>query len=156
MNEKDIEAVGEALGRLCAPHPCPVEKMPIDETVVTVPAECLRRAVDGLRETFEIDHLSTITGQDTGEEIELLYHFWRGYGITLRVRLPYADPRAPSLVAAIPGALFYEREIIEMLGVTFDGHPDPQPLLLPDTWEGGWPLRKSTAADSGDEEKARE
>ena len=37
---------------------------------------------------------------------------------------------------------FYEREVAEMLGVTFDGHPDPGLFLLPDDWEGGAPLRK--------------
>jgi NADH:ubiquinone oxidoreductase subunit C len=144
MDEKDVEAAIEALRDLCAPHDCPVERIPIDETVVNLPADRLGPAVRTLRETFSLDHLSTITGQDTGEEIELLYHFWRGQGVTLRLRLPYTDLHLPSLTPTIPGALFYEQEITEMLGVTFEGHPDPQPLFLPENWEEGFPLRQGT------------
>jgi NADH-quinone oxidoreductase subunit C len=37
--------------------------------------------------------------------------------------------------------------VAEMLGVTFEGHPDPRPLLLPDDWEGGAPLRQDFAVE---------
>jgi hypothetical protein len=42
----------------------------------------------------------------------------------------------------IVGAAFYEREIMEMLGVTFEGHPEPKPLFLPDDWGAAKPLRR--------------
>ena len=94
-----------------------------------------------LVERFDLRHLSTITGQDTASEIELLYHFWDRQGLTLRTLLPGQEPHIATVTDLIPGASFYEREVSEMLHVTFDGHPDPRPLLLPDDWNGEAPLR---------------
>lgn len=117
--------------------------VPLDDTFVTIPAAGLRRAVTLLLEDWHLYHLSTITGVDTGEHLELLYHFWDGHGLTLRVTLPYETPHIASITDLIPGAAFYERELVEMLAVTVEGLPDPRPLLLPDDWDGGAPLRKS-------------
>jgi NADH-quinone oxidoreductase subunit C len=125
-----------------------VRVVPIDEVWVTLPATCLRPAVEALIERCGFTHLSAITAQhvDSAQDvegvIELLYHFWRGRGLTVRIVLPAHDPRLPTVTDRIPGAAFYEREVAEMLGVTFEGHPDPRPLLLPDDWEGGAPLRQ--------------
>ncbi len=119
-----------------------VEAHPLDDTFITLPSERLRPVVQLLLEQFDIYHLSTITGDDTGTEIRLLYHFWSGYGLTLCIRLPYANLSIPTLTDLIPGAAFYEREIQEMLGVTFAGLETPGPMFLPDDWEGGYPLRR--------------
>ena len=97
-------------------------------------------------EQFDFRHLSTITGDDTGEGVCVLYHFWHNYGITLRTILPYDDLHIATLTDLIPGAAFYEREVFEMLGVTFDGHPNPERLFLPDDWDGGYPLRREWAS----------
>ena len=121
--------------------------VPIDETVVSLPPEHLRAAVQTLVDRLGITHLSTITGQGDSAQIELLYHFWEGQGLTLRVALDPAAPRAPSLTGLVPGASFYEREAAEMLGVTFEGIPPAGPFVLPDDWDGPPPLRRS--ADDG-------
>ena len=65
------------------------------------------------------------------------------HGLRLRVRCPVAadDTVVPSLVPAYPGANFFEREIYDMFGITFDGHPDMTRILMPDDWVGH-PLRK--------------
>ncbi len=65
------------------------------------------------------------------------------HGLRLRVRCPVPadDTVVPSLVPAYPGANFFEREIYDMFGITFDGHPDMTRILMPDDWEGH-PLRK--------------
>jgi Ni,Fe-hydrogenase III large subunit/NADH:ubiquinone oxidoreductase subunit C len=143
----------------------------LDDVWITLPVKCLRPAVEALVEQCGLRHLSTITGQHIGSEpdieglTELLYHFWQGHGLTLRFVLPArrsdrsarrSDRSArrsdrhevsgvPSITDLIPGAAFYEREVAEMLGVFFEGHPDLRPLLLPDDWESGAPLRQNMA-----------
>jgi NADH:ubiquinone oxidoreductase subunit C len=79
------------------------------------------------------------------DRIELLYHFCEGAAIaTLRVAVPYAHPNVPSICDIIPSAALYEREAEEMLGVTIEGTPLKDPLLLPENWPAGvYPLRKS-------------
>lgn len=82
----------------------------------------------------------------TGEDrIELLYHFCHGAAIaTLRVSVPDAEPRVPSICDIISSAALYEREAEEMLGVRIEGTPLKGPLLLPDDWPAEvYPLRKS-------------
>jgi NADH:ubiquinone oxidoreductase subunit C len=92
-------------------------------------------------------YLAAITGLDLGVEagqLEQLYHFCAGAAVvTLRVRLPRENPAVPSLQNIIPSVSFYERELNEMLGVTFEGAPVEDRLFLPDDWPVGvYPLRK--------------
>jgi NADH:ubiquinone oxidoreductase subunit C len=138
----DVNELVAALHKACPSAPLTVRAMPVAEHVVLLPAACLRDAVGVLLDPFAIYHLSAITGQDVEGQIELLYHFWCGGGITLHVTLPRDPARIDSIVDLVPGASFYEREVAEMLGVTFAGHPDPRPLLLPEDWVGEPPLRR--------------
>ncbi|MBN2391242.1 MAG: NADH-quinone oxidoreductase subunit C [Anaerolineae bacterium] len=124
-----------------------VQGKPIDDTFLILASEMVRPVVELLMEKFDVYHLSTITGDDTGNGVRLLYHFWSGYGITLSTLLPYDNLSVPTLTGLIPGAAFYEREVHEMLGITFEGLDDPGPLFLPDDWEGDdgpvrYPLRR--------------
>jgi len=146
----ETKALLEAFGEACPGRTFEARTMPVDETVIEVPAACLEDVVDVLRSTFSVHHLSTITGQDRGTELELLYHFWHERGVTLRVTLPREDARLGTLTNAIPGADFYEREVAEMLGVTFEGHPGPEHLLLPEDWESEPPLLEGQPAEDGD------
>ena len=91
--------------------------------------------------------LATITGIDTRNGIELLYHFFfadEHLMITLKTLLPKPLPRATSLAPWLPAANWAEREIRDLLGATFEGHPDPRRLLLEEAcWpEGAHPLRR--------------
>jgi NADH-quinone oxidoreductase subunit C len=61
--------------------------------------------------------------------------------VRVRVQVPEADPRVPTLWDLYPGADFYEREVYDLMGIRFDGHPDPTRILMPEDWEGH-PLRK--------------
>ncbi len=119
-----------------------IHALPLDDTIITLPPTAVLPAARILVEQFDFYHLSTITGEDTGSDIVLLYHFWSQYGITLRTTLSYDHLSIATLTNLIPGATFYEREVCEMLGVTFEGHDVRGPLFMPDDWEGEHPLRK--------------
>ncbi len=119
-------------------------EIPTDDVVITLPAGNVVAAVGALSEKLGMTHLTTITGDDMGDEIRLLYHMWHGCGLTLEVKLPLTDPRIATLTEQIPGATMYEREISDMFGVVFDGHPDLSRLLLPDSWDGPPPMLKSS------------
>lgn len=138
----NVELILASLRETFSTEPLDPQAVPIDETFVTLPPDCIRAAVQVLVERFDLRHLSAITGEDTGGEIVLLYHFWDGHGLTLRTSLPREDTRITTLTDLIPGAAFYEREVSDMLGVAFDGHPTPPALLLPDDWAGEPPLRR--------------
>ena len=142
----NVDLILQALQETFPAETIEEQAVPIGETFVALPVGCINPAVRLLIERFDLRHLSTITGQDTGSAIELLYHFWDGTGLTLRTSLPREEPHIATLTDLIPGAAFYEREVSEMLGVTFDGHPDPRALLLPDDWDGEPPLRQQPTA----------
>lgn len=107
------------------------------------------RDVIGLLVSQGYTHISTITGLDTGRGLEVLYHLDRaGSLITVRVEVPYDDPRLPSITDMIPGAILYEGEVRDLFGVSFEGNPYPRPVILPDGWpEGLHPLRKMYKID---------
>lgn len=81
--------------------------------------------------------LSTATGIDTREGIEILYHFTddpAGTYYNIKTLVPKDDPKIKSLADFLPAANWIEREIHELLGVDFVGHPNLKPLLTAETW----------------------
>ena len=64
-----------------------------------------------------------------------------GKRIRVRAHVPEADPRVPTLFELFPGTEAMEREVYDLFGIVFDGHPDLTRILMPDDWEGH-PLRK--------------
>lgn len=95
-------------------------------------------------------HLAVISGNDLGDAVELLYHFFIYYGyhqkqlmVTIAVPLPKNDLTLPTITDVIPGALTSEREKQEMLGVTITGIPDSRRMFLDDDFPAGvYPWRK--------------
>ena len=64
--------------------------------------------------------------------------------LRLRVQVPESDPSCPSLFEVHPGTEAMEREVFDLYGITFDGHPDLTRILMPEDWDG-YPLRKDAA-----------
>lgn len=86
------------------------------------------------------------TASDLPPKIEILYHFIVediNLLVSLRVFLDREKPEIESLAKDIEALNWIEREMSELLGITFTGHPDPRRLLLADNWpEGVYPLRQ--------------
>ena len=61
--------------------------------------------------------------------------------LNVRTRVSTDDPRVPSVVELHPTANFHEREVFDMFGVVFDGHPDLRRILMPEDYEG-YPQRR--------------
>ncbi len=61
--------------------------------------------------------------------------------ITVKARVSIADPHLPTATGLFPGAEFPEREVYDMFGVIFDGHPDMRRILMPEDFEG-FPQRR--------------
>lgn len=100
--------------------------------------------------TAGVTHLSTITGVDRGNAVDVIYHFdCQPAILNLKISLPKDDLKIFTITDIFPGAILYERDLMEMLGVKVEGHPDPQRLFLPDDWpEGKHPLRKEFERES--------
>ena len=91
--------------------------------------------------------LQIATGVDTSNGFEVMYH-WAldadGIVITLRVLVDHDSPELESIAPIYPAAEWIEREMWELLGITFKGHPDLRHLLLADDWpEGNYPMRRN-------------
>ena len=90
--------------------------------------------------------LQTASGVDAPREMEILYH-WAldglGMIVTVRTHVDRDRPEIASITGICPAAEWIEREMWELLGISFDGHPDLRHLLLDDNWpEGKFPLRR--------------
>jgi formate hydrogenlyase subunit 5 len=105
--------------------------------------ESYKKAISALMKNDENVMLSTITGVDLGNEIELNYHMACEGSVTLKNRVSREKPFTGTITDIIPGANLYEREVFDLLGVVFEGHPDLKRLMLPDSWpQGNYPLRR--------------
>jgi NADH-quinone oxidoreductase subunit C len=111
---------------------------------------------DGVREAIKLlkdlgfNHLQTLTGVDylritnrkaRFEVIYQLYSIEKRLQLRLRVEVPEDDPEVDSIVDLFPCANFLEREVYDLLGIRFKGHPNLKRILLPENWVGH-PLRK--------------
>ncbi len=100
-----------------------------------------------LRDDLGFNFLSSVTGVDLIDDgkLEAVYHIYsieKGGGpVVLKAQTDREEATLPSLITIWPGADFQEREAYDLLGITFEGHPDLRRIL---TWDGfhGHPLRK--------------
>jgi NADH-quinone oxidoreductase subunit C len=90
--------------------------------------------------------LQTASAVDGPRQIEILYH-WAldsvGLIISVRTRIDRNQPEIASITDICPAAHWIEREMWELMGISFQGHPDLRHLLLTDDWpKGKFPLRR--------------
>lgn len=114
----------------------------------TTTEEALLGVVSALRDDRGFTHLSCLTAVDGLEALEMVYVLTRPDDrahAAIKVPLSPSDARVPSLVSLWAGAEWLEREVYDLFGVTFTGHPDLRRILLLDDF-AGHPLRKSFVA----------
>lgn len=92
------------------------------------------------------EYLNCLSGVDwIGEQqLEVVYHLSSlafPLKVTVKVRIPRDAPVVRSVVPIWPGANWHEREVYDLFGIRFEGHPDHRRILLSEDWEG-YPLRK--------------
>jgi len=109
------------------------------------------RDVAAWLQRFGLDHVLAVSGVDYPWENHLdVVYFLSSYSrdnlkhvvVSLKIHLEREKPSLPSLTPIWESANMFERETYEMFGVTFEGHPNLQKLLLEDNWDGPPPLRK--------------
>jgi len=109
-----------------------------------------RIAMEALKK-FGGSHMSTITGTDMGEAIEISYHVWcyqAKMEVSIRTGIPKSSPIIETVSDLIPGSVLYEAEARDLLGIEFKGLPYEGRLVLPEDWpEGVCPLRKDWKPD---------
>lgn len=110
-------------------------------------ADTLVEAVRTLRDELNFNMLMDVTAVDyLGKEprfnvVYQLYSLDKNVRLTLRVPVNEMDPHLSTIEGIYTGANWYEREVMDMFGIQFDGHSDPRRIIMPADWQGH-PLRK--------------
>jgi NADH-quinone oxidoreductase subunit C len=140
-----------AIAKLLAWNPAAVEgaKFDRDEMTIYIERSVIREACVLLRDDSDcpFNFLSDVTCVDwfpSEPRFEVVYHSLsipKKERVRLKVRLGSSAPALDSVTSVWPGANYFEREIFDLFGVRFTGHPYLRRLLMPEDWEGH-PLRK--------------
>jgi NADH-quinone oxidoreductase subunit C len=124
----------------------------LGETTIIVRTDAIVEVCRALRDdsSLQYNFLSTITAVDWLEReprYDVVYHLMSlSSGAVLRLKIQVGDdeqpePEAPSVTSIWPAANWYEREVFDLFGIRFAGHPDLRRIEMPDDWVGH-PLRK--------------
>jgi NADH-quinone oxidoreductase subunit C len=118
------------------------------EVHVFVKPEQIVEALTLLRDKYEFELLSAMTASDYWPQQSPRFHVIYqlsslAKNVTLQLRVPVSgnQPRVPTATRVYDVANWRERELLDMFGIEFEGHPDPRRILMPEGTEGH-PLRK--------------
>lgn len=95
-------------------------------------------------ELLSFDYLRNLSGVDYEEHMEVVYHLYsfpHQHELCVRVKTDREQPSVPSTTSIWAGANWNEREVFDLLGIDFPGHPNLKRIMMPDDWVGH-PLRK--------------
>jgi len=112
---------------------------------LTCPRSSFIELLAFIHDELDFSQLCTVTGMDTGEEFQLIYHLAHDGGIVInaRVNAPHDDPTFETATDIFKGGVLYELEARNLLGLKIQGIPDDIRYPLPDNWpEGQYPQRK--------------
>lgn len=114
---------------------------------VTVRCDKILEVARFLKEKLNFDYLLSVSAVDYIKEnrFQIIYYVLSSKGklvLMLRTNIPRDKPSTRSLISVWEAVDYHERETWEMFGIVFEGHPNLTRLLLPEDWEGGYPLRK--------------
>ena len=120
-----------------------------DRPTIIVPRDSLLETAHALRDAADLQFqvLLEVTAVDwwpADPRFAVIYHLLAPRALNLlrlKVRLSTEDPHVPTLCGVWASANWLEREVWDLFGIVFDGHPDLRRLMMPDDWEGH-PLRK--------------
>ena len=135
----------ELRAHICDLHPdlCPLFSVEFEDGTLQVVPEDLHSAADDLK-SLGFDRLGMVTAVDRGGVFTLVYRLQSRSleaAIFLKADVPRLEARIDSLCDLWPAANWQEREVYDLFGIVFEGHPDLRRIMLPDDWEGH-PLRK--------------
>jgi NADH-quinone oxidoreductase subunit C len=121
-------------------------KFDFGELTLTIAPEEIRGACSTVQSAGYnfFEDMTAVDWHPLAPRFQLSYHilsFATKDRLRLRVLLDESDPTVDSIVPIWAGANFYEREVFDLFGIHFVGHPDLRRILLPDDWKGH-PLRK--------------
>jgi len=137
--------VKELREHLCTEYPelCPLFSVEFGDGLLLVSSDRLHAAAEDLKH-LGFDRLGMLTAVDRGEHFEMVYRLQSRAmhaGMFLKCEVLREDPVVSSLTDLWPSADWLEREVYDLFGIRFAGHPDLRRILLPDDWVGH-PLRK--------------
>jgi NADH-quinone oxidoreductase subunit C len=120
-----------------------------EELTVWIAKESIREACAILRDdpSCPFNYLADVTAVDwypSEPRFEVVYHLLaisKKERVRLKVKLDGSSPVVESVTSVWPSANQFEREVFDLFGVRFSGHPRLERILMPDNWEGH-PLRK--------------
>ena len=119
----------------------------LGETLLwVVPAKIVSVCLQ-LRDNLGFERLSGVTAIDRYpmeprfEAVYFVHSISRNTRLKLKVALPGTEPVLSSVTPVWPGANWYEREVFDLFGIRFEGHPNLKRIMMPDNWEGH-PLRR--------------
>ena len=119
-----------------------------EEPALIVTAADFPAVLRALKEKEGFDRLGNLTAVDWKDHIEMVYHFYNmeeNVKLEVKAALDSAAPLIESATSLYPGAEFEEREVYDLMGVEFLGHPDLRRILMPDDYPAH-PLRKDFVA----------